>query len=300
MSRGDVARRWRGRLDAALDDPADGAPVPTTEDLPAPPVSERIALHEASAACPRGAMAPDPQRFDASGSFVEATFTATREVALVALRNAAPANTPVEMVESALSRPEALRSGVADWIQRVDRAALATLRNSAVAWVTDAMAVGARRGMPEWCAPALLRHRVDDRGVTICAATDAVRRHQQVVHLLVMRPREGVTDRRVAGRVVLLWAIVHGEEVASVTLGMRDSFDRRRFEIDEVLREESVGDAVDDIRWAQRPSTAPLVPGAQCRYCVLLDQCPEGVAKVGSNRRYPFPAASAVGSDPTM
>lgn len=288
MSRGDVARYWRDRLDTALGD-AGFTPASTTGDPPDPPGLERVAVHHAAAVCPAGAMAPDPHRFDSTGRFVEATFTAIREVALVALRTAVPGSDPVAMVDSALSRPEVLRSGVADWVRRADRAALATLRNSTVAWVVDALAVGARRGEPAWCSPALLSHPVGYRGVTICAGADAVRSRGSDVHLLVMRPREGLTDRRVAGRVSIVWAIVRGEVPSSVTLGLRDSLERRRFVVDEGLLEESLRDAVDDIGWAQQPSTAPRVPGPQCRHCRLLSRCAEGAAKVEATRRYPFP-----------
>lgn len=299
MSSSEVVRHWRDRLSAALDDPAEGIPVPRLGDLPAPPVLDRLALHHAAAVCPAGVMPPDPQRFDEDGRLVEATFTMIREVALVALRNAMPGSDAVTIVDAAMSQPDMLRQGVADWIRGADRAAVATLRNAAVSWVVDARAVGARHGEPQWCPPTPLVYPVGDRGVKISAAADALRRTASGVHLLVMRSRCGLTDRRVAGRVALLWAVVKGTVASSVVLGMRASHARLSFEVDDDLLEDSIADAVNDLRWAQQPSLAPIVPGSDCRYCRLLPVCVEGAAHVEATRRYPFPPGSCGDAAPS-
>lgn len=281
-------RHWRGRLDEALE----AAGVPTTQELDAPPVLDRLALHHAGAVCPAGAMTPDPERFDAEGRFVEATFTCTRELALTALRRSPSGRPATEIVQEAMAEPEMLRWGVADWMNKTDRAGHSTLRNAAVSWVTDARALAARRGEPQWQSPAGLKHQPKRRGVALTATVDAVRATGSGTHLFVMRARRHPTDRRVAGRVALLWILVRGEATRSVVLGMRDSLERDVTQVDEELLEEATAHAVNDLRRAQRPSLAPLVPGVHCRYCRLLPQCTEGIEQVALTRRYPFPPAA--------
>jgi hypothetical protein len=284
-----LVSHWRGRLDEALE----AAAVPTAEQLDAPPVLDRLALHHAGAVCPAGAMVPDPERFDAEGRFVEAAFTCTREVALTALRRTPPGRPAMEIVQEAIAEPEALRWGVGDWLSQTDRAGHSTLRNASVSWVTDVRALAARHGEPQWQSPAALAYQPKHRGVALAAAVDAVRVTGVGTHLFLMRARRHPTDRRVAGRVALLWILVRGEEPTSVVLGMRDSLERDVTEVDEELLEEATAHAVNDLRWGQRPSLAPLVPGAHCRYCRLLPRCAEGTEQVALTCRYPFPPTAS-------
>ncbi len=229
-------------------------------------------------------MAPDPDRFDDDGRFIEATFTATREVALVALRSGVPAAGPVGMVESTLATPEDLRWGVVKWIEEADRGALATLRNAAVSWVTDAIALAARHGAPEWHVPAAMRFDPRGPGVQLTASVDAVRETGSGTHLFLMRSRAGTTDARIAGRIALLRVLERGQVATSVVLGFRDSLERGTYPVTDEMLHDAVHGAVDDIFHARRPSSAPRIPGPQCRYCVLLSRCPEGVEHVGVTR----------------
>lgn len=309
MNRGEVVRYWRQRLDEALD--ASG--VPTVEELPAPPVIDRLALFHTGSECVASAMDPDPHRFDADGFFIEAVFTATREVALVALRTLPDEMPAYEMVESVLRGRDALRAGVAAWVGQLDHAGIAALAAAAVSWIVDARALGARRGEPDWQLPRGLDHAPSGRGVVLTATVDAVRRSSGGPHLLVVRPTSTSTDRRVAARVALAWVLVRAEVPSSVVLGIRNSLQRVRFEVDRSFLDEAVGWAVDDIAHAQRPSLAPRHPGPYCRWCSIADGCAQGCAWLERARVHPFARAhgprdvhasseltSGVAAEPTM
>ncbi len=290
--RGELVRHWRTRLDSALD----GAAVPTAGELDTPPVITRFSLFHMANRCPASALVEDRARFDAEGNFVEAVFTATREVALVALsvdradradhvRSHTTGIDPHEMVERALAGPRGLRDGVGRWVRELDRAGAGALRSAAVSWVLDALALAARRGEPEWQSPRLLEHTPGGRGVTLTAGIDALRSTEQGRHLMTVRSSAGATDKRVAARIALLWVLVRGEVPASVVLGFRDSLQRRRFDVDEEVLDRAIDDAVVDITRAQRPSTAPRDPGPGCRRCSLSRDCPPGIEWVGSQPR---------------
>lgn len=289
-----VSREFARRLDAALEQDAGDAPGvsgPYVNDAApgAAPVSQRVSLHRAAAECPAGALVEDPRRFDAEGDFVEAVFTCTREVALNALRRNPPGRPAEEIVQEAMADPESLRWGVADWVARADRAARSVLHDSAVSWVIDARALAARRGEPQWQPPAALSHRPRGCDVTLTATVDARRTTGSGAHLLVLRPRRDSAERRLVGRVALLWALGRGEVAASVVLGVRESLERRQSLVEDSLLEEAIDDAVADIGRTQRPSLAPRIPGAECRYCGALSECEQGRAHVAASRRYPCP-----------
>ncbi|MEZ5237903.1 MAG: hypothetical protein R2716_02750 [Microthrixaceae bacterium] len=89
----------------------------------------------------RVGLAPDPARFDEAGRFREAVFTATREVAIVALRGSAPQLQPARgIVDATLADPDSLRPSLAEWLGELDEG-LAALRSAAVSWVIDARAL---------------------------------------------------------------------------------------------------------------------------------------------------------------
>lgn len=270
--RGHLVRAWRLRLEGALAEAA----VPPARKLDVPPVVDRLGLFHTGADCPASSLAPDPDRIDADGRFIEATFTAAREVALVALREGVVGMAPREMVDGALADPGSLRSGVASWVSELDHAGTAALRAAAVSWMTDARALAARRSEPDWQAPRLLAHRPAASGVTLTAAVDAVQRSVSGAHLMTLRSSATANDRRVAARIALLWVLVRAELPVSVVLGMRNTLDRLRVDADEDLLESALTDATIDIARARRPSSAPRRPGPWCRWCSLAADCPPG------------------------
>ncbi len=278
--------RWRRRLDEEV--VARG--VPAAADLPSGPVRDWVPAHVAGALCPARAHLPDPD-------FVETAGTASRAVALTALRSITSASSarPAEMVRAVVADPSALRPGLADFIRGLDRAGRAAVVGASTRWLVDAVALAHRRGTPSWQEPFNLRYSPDGCGVTLSAGVDAIRRRGAEVHLLVIRLRPYPPDARLARRTALLWALVRGEEPASVVLGHRESMDLVRHDIDPDVLEWAVSDAADDIRWAQRPSEAPPVPGGECRYCPMLDVCPEGGGHVDEQRYAPFPRPTGTG-----
>lgn len=284
VNRGELVRHWRGRLDEALD--ADG--VPTIGELDAPPVIDRLGLFHTGSECVASAMHPDPDRFDADGAFIEAVFTATREVALVALRSSPIGTAAFEMVERVLDEPDALRPGAGAWVGQLDHAGVAALRAAVVSWIVDARALGARRGEPDWQHPRALDHAPPGRGVVLTAAIDAVRKSPGGPHLLVVRSAGTSVDRYVAMRAALLWVLVRAEVPSSVVLGIRNSLERLRFEVDQAFLDGAVERAVTDIAHAQRPSLAPRRPGRYCRWCRVAGLCPEGSAWIERVGVHPF------------
>ena len=231
MSRGATAAAWRARLDERLE--AQGVPtavVPLTERT-----NEWIPAHMAAAVCPAGARLP---RED----FVETAATAARALALTALRSdamgsagpsgrtghpgiARPADKwrPGDLVGLAIADPSVLRPGLADFLRGLDRAGRAAVVASSTRWLVDAVALAHRRGAPSWQDPTPLRHIPSGCGVTLSAGVDAVRRRHDQAHLFVVRLRQSPSDDRLARRSALLWAVVRGDEPASVVLGYRES-----------------------------------------------------------------------------
>jgi hypothetical protein len=142
--------------------------------------------------------------------------------------------------------------------------------------------------------------------VVLTAAVDAVRR-MSASHVLTLRLRPGPNDARLAGRIALLWALERGEEPASVVLAHRESLEIIRFPVTDSVVEQAVLDAVDDVSWAMRPSGAPVVPGAGCGFCSLLEACPEGMQHRRTTGGAPFPTTvvavgrqDSAGGEPTM
>lgn len=301
MSRGEVAVGWRTALADALAD----AGIPTAEELGGEPGRERVSHHHAAAVCAAGA-------FVSADEFVPTATAVARAIALTSLRATAdPARrdpaTPAGRVRSVVADTTTLPGWVADWLDGLDRAGVAVVVSAATRWMTDALALASRKGEPQWLDPDPIRHRVARRGVTLTAGVDAVRR-TPAVHLLVVRLRPGVTDHRLAGRLALLWALERGEEPASVVLAHRESLEVVRFPMTGGVVEQAVLDAVDDVSWAMRPSEAPVVAGAACGFCSLLEVCPEGMEHRRSTSGAPFPTTiagvdgrqDAAGGEPTM
>lgn len=290
-----AGRAVRGRPTAGPGDRGDG-------------VLDRVGTFQAGAPCPAVAMVADPDRFDERGAFRESVFTARREVALVALREA-PAGMPAhEMVTSVLNTPDSLRRGVADWLRSLEPAAVAALRADAVSWVVDARALAARRGEPQWHEPRALAYTPRSLSTALTAQVDAVRTvragtAQDRTHLLVLRPRSSPADRRVAGRTALLWSLVRGEEPASVVLAMRATLERVRFAVDGELLSTALGEAVVDLGFAAEPGAAPRRVGPHCRYCRILGSCADGSGHLESlKERWAAPwdhIEVASGVDPT-
>lgn len=306
MSRGEVALHWRGRLDSALaglEDPrvAHGGAAPQ-------PREARVSAAQAGAACAASALAPDPARFDEAGRFREAVFTATREVAIVALRSSAPQLQPARgIVDATLADPDSLRPSLAEWLGELDEGGLAALRSAAVSWVIDARALAARRGAPDWHEPRALAHTPGPLRVTITAHVDARRPADQPgagPHLMVIRPRSSSRDARIAHRTALLWALVRGEVPSSVVLGIRDTMQRVGFRIDDARLGEAVNEAAQDIAEVLAGEEASRSPGPQCRHCRILATCAAGATWLGSGSLHWRPGADQSGAgrwpEPTM
>lgn len=307
MSRAATAAAWRARLDGALD----ASHAPTAEQ--GRPGVDWVGPSVAAARCPaRALVSVEP--------FSETAATAARALALTTLRSGPgtgsadgvrQAVSPAEQVRAVMEEPSVLRPGLAGWLRGLDRAGRAAAVAAATRWMVDAVALADGRGAPHWQDPAGLRYQPRNREVVLSAAVDATRDRGDGVHLLIVRLRHDPTDGRLSRRIALVWALVRGQEPRSVVVAHRESLGRDRHAVDHEVLEASVADAVDDIRWASRPSTAPTVTGPGCRHCHLLDDCDPGRRHLEALPGSPFPAwvgvsgpsgsgQSGDGADPTM
>ncbi len=313
-----MALRWRQALDEALREVvatggteragAGGSSAPgsgsTNADTGAAD-TVWVSAHMAAVACPAGFLGPD----DGSDGdrFTETPATAARAVALVALGSDGSdgsAMSASDRIRDAIADPTRFRPGLTEWLRSLDRAASATVVAEATSWMQDAIALATRGAEPRWQPPANPVHRFGKPPVKLSAAVDATKtRPDGRVRLLTISLRPGNGDARRARRVALVWALTAGTVPSHVVIGHREPLELDPHPIDDDSMAAALREAVDDVVWTLRPSSAAARRGRDCRFCTRLDDCDDGLQHEALRWRAPFPPGagqpSAVG-DPTM
>jgi hypothetical protein len=92
----------------------------------------------------------------------------------------------------------------------------------------------------------------------------------------------GGADRLRAGYAALLRSVSSGMAPVRVTVASPATGVRQPFEVGPELLELATDRVVELVSHRADPDGAPPVPGRGCRHCHLLENCDEGLARVGS------------------
>ncbi len=280
----EVVRQWEHEVRAALsaarseDPPADGGDAAV------------LSAHRVGTPCPLRARAQSGEEFPG-----ESPRLAARRVALAALAD--HRGSPPERVTAALEVPERLDDSLRRWLCDLGPAARVALESAAVAWVTDALALGADRSEPVWSTRAL-RWRDDGLRVDLRATFDARRGPSTDRRLLLVRSRPGPCDGDAARFVALVYALACGVVPTRVSLGYRGSLQRRHLAVGEPGLATAVEEVVRHDRW-QRRGDAPAVGGEWCVHCPYRVDCPDGESATSGRRAVWAGLLPAIPGDPS-
>ena len=269
MRPSEVVRRWEHEVRAAVSsarasrpEPGDVGPVVLT-------------AHLMGAPCPARARTESTEEYPG-----ESPRLGARRVALAAL--AEHRGSPPERVRAVLDAPEGLDDSLRAWVRSLGPAARVGLEAAAVAWVTDALALGAHRSEPVWSTRGL-RWRDDELHLDLRAGFDARRGPSTDRRLLLVRSRPGPGDGEAARFVALVYAVSCGVVPARVSLGYRSPLEHRHLDVGESGLAVAVEEVVRRAGW-QRHGDAPAVAGEWCGHCPYRGDCPEGESASSARR----------------
>lgn len=301
--RRDAAASYRERLIAAVDELLGDRLLAATvgRDGARPDVyRDGIVLDafDVAARCPRRLVAPS------GDTYRDSVRNGRRRVGLVALRHLVEeGGTPADAVRAALADRSGWPVGLARWYEELDRGGRVALAAGATTWVVGARRlVGTGPGTrwrppfpkPAWTLPGRL--------VRLTAAVDATAGSAPVgERLLVLSDRAPSADDRLrAAFVAFVWAVGSGRVPVRVALGSPATGRMQRTTVDSALLDLALDRTVELLGYRADPSTAPAVPGRACRSCEVLEDCPEGLARVAGVQASAVELPSADGAEPTM
>ncbi len=299
MSRSDTVKELRSRLRDALGDILDGgdhghggagghgaAGAVKPGDPGRSEVSEAVELElrdfDLTSGCPHKALnVKEPE-------YVESAAKAAARVAMAALVDSAAdeglpiERTPAARIERVLEAPaDVLGSFLAEWISGLDPAAAGMVQQAALGWMLDTLHLAAQQGEPRWVSG---RYRFKEKSgslsLVLVSRADASRttgpREAESVFLYRTQARPSAGDDLLARRIALLHGLSTGVLPAAVVLGFRSSLTKRRFDLDDKWIERATVEVAQQARVALDPESAERVPGPDCAYCVLQDECGPG------------------------
>ncbi len=232
--------------------------------------------------CPRRAVFPPDD-------YVDSVATARRRVGLLALRrlgddasDAGDVATAVdEVLADAADWPVQLRR----WVDELDRAGRAALAAATITWCTSVLRLVGRDPRIRWADPSRsTRWNVPDRLVQLTATHEAqmggVVQGERV--LVVADGVGGPADRIRAGYVALVRAVGTQHAPVRVTLAAPSRGELTQVAVDADLLDLAVDRVTEHVAHRADPDRSPVVPGRWCVHCHLLQDCAEGLARVGA------------------
>lgn len=239
----------------------------------------RVSAFDLAERCDRRAAMP-------ADDFADSVHTARRRVGLLVLRRSAHDGTGdlVESVRSVMEDSSGWPQGLWDWTRELDPAGRSAVAAASLTWAASLARLVApspsARQKVAWADPAMPpRFDVPGRLIRISAPFEAsTGRPRAAVLLSVVDGVPAASDRLRAGLVALVRTLQHRLAPVRVSLASPSRGRVEPFGVDEALLQLSVDHVVELVAKRSDPDRAVPRPSGGCRFCHLLDVCPEGTA----------------------